>query len=326
VPISEQNRASTTWLLSDGFAGNRRQARALARALELPAHSPTLTPAAPWRWFAPRRLPGDTQAFGRAFADALASPPSLAIGCGRQGALATRLLRERGARAIQILDPRLDPRHWDLVVAPEHDGVRGDNVITLNGSLHPVDDIWLEAGRQAFAAFAALPQPRIALLVGGPTRHARWDAAAFERLLAQLDAQLHREGGSLLSTASRRTPPAIAAALQRLAGTHPGTIWDGQGLNPYAGLLGWADAIVCTPDSVNMLSEACATRVPVHVLDPQLADGRLRRFVDALAAADRIRATDGALASFPVAPLRETARVAAEIRRRLSLPGRRVED
>ena len=30
---------------------------------------------------------------------------------------------------MQILDPRLDPRHWDLVVVPEHDALRGDNVL-----------------------------------------------------------------------------------------------------------------------------------------------------------------------------------------------------
>jgi mitochondrial fission protein ELM1 len=84
-------------------------------------------------------------------------------------------------------------------------------------------------------------------------------------------------------------------------------------------MLAWADRIVCSPDSVNMISEACATRAPVHVFDPARAQGRLREFLDSLLASGRIRAMDGVLAPFDVDPLRETARIAAEIRRRLSL-------
>ena len=81
---------------------------------------------------------------------ALQSPPRLAIGCGRRAALVTRLLRERGSKVVQVLDPRIDPRYWDLVVAPEHDGLRGENVIMMLGSLHPVDDLWLAEGRRDF--------------------------------------------------------------------------------------------------------------------------------------------------------------------------------
>ena len=115
------------WTITDGHAGNVRQAVALVAALgEHPAHAWTVAPQAPWRWLAPRKFPGSRLAFDREFRRALTAPPALAIGCGRQAALATRLLREHGARAVQILDPRIDPRHWDLVIAPEHDDVRGE--------------------------------------------------------------------------------------------------------------------------------------------------------------------------------------------------------
>ena len=132
---------ASTWILTDGHAGNLRQARALATALGRDAREWELHPRAPWKWFAPRCLPRCEQAFGRKFRQSLGRAPGLAIGCGRQAALATRLLRERGARAVQILDPRADPRHWDLVVAPAHDALHAENVIALHGSLNPVDDL-----------------------------------------------------------------------------------------------------------------------------------------------------------------------------------------
>jgi mitochondrial fission protein ELM1 len=311
-----------TWAVSDGRAGNARQAMALARALDAAATEQVLAPRAPWRWCAPRLAPGADAAFGDAFAAALSRPPALAVGCGRQAALATRLLRGRGARVVQVLDPRLAPAHWDLVVVPEHDGLRGDNVVTVLGSLNPVDDAWLEAARARFPAIGALAAPRTALLLGGPTAHAPYDRRHFRAWLDALDAVVAHEGGALLVTASRRTPPRYRTLLRRHCAGRAAVLWvdERDGDNPYAGLLAWADRIVCSPDSVNMVSEAAATRAPVFVADPGLAGGRLRAFLDALAARGRIRPLDAALAPFAAEPLRETARVAAEVRARLA-PG-----
>jgi mitochondrial fission protein ELM1 len=320
----ERSPHAGAWALSDGRAGNARQAMALATALDAAAGECVLGSRPPWRWCAPRRLPGAGNAFGEAFAAMLASPPALAVGCGRQAALATRLLRERGTRVVQVLDPRISPSHWDLVVVPGHDRVRGDNVVTLLGSLHPVDDAWLERARAQFPAPAAFAAPRTALLVGGPTAQASWDGRAFSAWLDAIDAILAREGGVLMVSASRRTPARHRARLRARCAGRAALLWidERDGANPYAGLLAWADRIVCTPDSVNMVSEAAATRVPVFVADPGIARGRLRAFLDALAARGRIRPMDGTLAPFAVEPLRETARVAAEIRSRLGLdPG-----
>jgi mitochondrial fission protein ELM1 len=319
--LAVQRIASSAWTLSDGHAGNVRQVRALAAALALDARDVTLAAQTPWRWLAPRRLPGATRAFGDAFAQELVAPPSLAIGCGRQAALATRLLRTRGARTVQILDPRIATRHWDVVVAPEHDGLRGANVITLLGSLHPVDDLWLAAARQQFAAFAELPQPRTTLLLGGASAHAAFDLELFDSFLGWLETRLAREGGSVLATTSRRTPVAARARLRERVAKFPGVIWtgDGDGENPYPGLLGWADRIVCTADSVNMLSEAAATNVPVYAAGVDRISGRPRRFVDGLIATGRARPCLHDLDPFEVTPLRETARVAAAVRERLQL-------
>lgn len=324
----EQHEPATTaadaiWALSDGHAGNVRQATALADALAAQDRIDhfVLRPSLPAHAFAPRRYPLLRQPFGAGFAARAAAPPALAIGCGRQAALATRLLRERGSRAVQILDPRIDPAHWDLVIAPEHDRLRGDNVISTLGSLHPVDDAWLAQAREEFAAFGDLPQPRTALLLGGSSRHVRFDRVAFEELTAKLEVALAREGGSVLVTTSRRTPRELRDALHHRYVETPGLTWLGpeDGANPYSGLLAWADRIVCSPDSVNMVSEACATRAPVFVFDPQRARGRVRTFLDSLLQRGRIRAMDTALAPFAVEPLRETARVAEEVRRRLPL-------
>ena len=323
MPHAEQS--TLPWTITDGRAGNLRQAVALASALRLGGQQRLqLQPRAPWRWLAPRWLPGATQGYGEGFARLAANPPALAIGCGRQAAGALRVLGRRGTHTVQILDPRIAPRHWQLLVVPEHDRLRGDNVLTLLGSLNPVNDEWLACGRAAFSSFEQLPGPRTALLVGGPTEHAPWREQEIAPLLAELAACIRGEGGSVLATTSRRTPRTVTQALLRAFDDVPGVIWSdgGDGSNPYAGLLGWADRIVCTPDSVNLLSEACATRVPVGVLLGTRAQARMARFQQSLRARGRLLDARDALAAGPqsaIEPLRETPRIAAEVKARLGL-------
>ncbi|WP_045756680.1 mitochondrial fission ELM1 family protein [Xanthomonas albilineans] len=318
-------RLDECWAISDGHAGNARQAEALAAALAVnPAQPPqtlVLQPHMPWRWLAPRRLPGATRAYGPDFADLLRHPPALAIGCGRQAALATRLLRTRGSQVVQVLDPRLPTRHWDMLVVPEHDRLRGDNVLTLLGSLHPVDDGWLAQGRAAFPELGMLPSPRTGLLVGGPAGLAPWNSAQASAAFDAIATHLRATGGSILASASRRTPAEVAAALRRVFADLPGVIWcdERDGANPYAGILGWAERLACTPDSVNLLSEACATRTPVRVLMPELACGRAQAFHRALHERGRLTSTHdaGDATAAGIEPLRETARIAARIREHL---------
>jgi len=315
---------SATVALHDDRAGNARQAVALARALDADAGDCTLHPRAPWRWLAPRALPGASAGFGANFDALIARPPALAIGCGRQAALATRLLRVRGSQAVQLLDPRIDTRHWDIVVAPQHDALRGDNVIPTLGSLHPVDDLWLALARRDSPQFAPLPSPHTVLLVGAPSKHVALGGREFEALLQQLAQHARHEYGSFSAVASRRTPERWREMMTKVPQEVPGIRWRDarDGANPYAGLLAHAQRIVCTSDSVNMLSEAAATLAPVFVWSAESARGRLRLFVDALRASGRVRDLDDALASFDAEPLRETARVAAEVRQRLAVADR----
>ena len=311
------------WVITDGAAGNERQALALAQAMDVPARVLALPLRKPWAWVAPRELPGGRLALGMRDREAFAPPwPKLAIGCGRSAALLTRLLRELSDRecfCVQILDPRIDPRHWDTVIAPRHDGLHGGNVIETLGSLNPVDDAWLANGREAFVEFGQLPRPRIAVLLGGPRRGIAFGDAFLRALAAGIAQRLQREGGSVLATTSRRAPPDFAHGLREALAHFPGTFWssDADGPNPYPGLLAWADRIVVTPDSVNMLSEAAAVGVPVHTLAPAPLPDKLARFHAALRERGSLHDLDAEAGGNVPPPLRETAQIAGQLRRKI---------
>jgi mitochondrial fission protein ELM1 len=158
------------WAISDGAAGNERQAVALAQALGLSPRVLRISVREPWQALAPRLAWGAGGAIRDADGQPLSPPwPALAIGCGRRAALATRLLRrwsDGRVFTVQVLDPRIATRDFDLVVAPRHDRVEGANVLHSIGALHGVDTAWLAAGRTRFAHLGTLPGPRTAVLVG----------------------------------------------------------------------------------------------------------------------------------------------------------------
>lgn len=309
------------WALSDGAAGNRRQALALAQALadDSPVREWIVQARAPWRWLAPRRLPGSETAFGDAFAQALRQPPTLAVGCGRQAALATRVLRARGSRVVQILDPRIAPAHWDALVVPRHDRLRGANVITTLGSLNTIDDRWLADAAAACPELAADAPPRTLLLLGGPIAGVALDAGWWTQLADTLDAWRAADGGTLWVSGSRRTPAWLASAVRARYASCGARLWfdASDGENPYAGFLACADRIIVSPDSINLITEACATGAPVYIAGRPAEASRHRRFIEALFESGRARPLDGEPADWPVHPLRELDQVTEQLRRLL---------
>ncbi|MDX1737354.1 MAG: ELM1/GtrOC1 family putative glycosyltransferase, partial [Alphaproteobacteria bacterium] len=120
-----------------------------------------------------------------------------------------------------------------------------------------------------------------------------------------------KSDGSLLITASRRSPPATEKILSETLSDCPHYIWDGQGDNPYFGFLGLADYIVVTCDSANMVSEACATGKPVYVFHMQAnRKTKFDIFHQSLEAGGYCRKLGDSLENWRYDPLNETERLA----------------
>lgn len=314
------------WVVSNGAAGNENQALALAHALGfLEPRVLRVKLRAPWRWLAPTG-PRDARTALPAEQRALIAPPwpVLAVGCGRTGALVTLGLKKMAgehSRVVQILDPRRHRDRFDVLVVPEHDQLSGNHVVTCLGALNAVDEAWLARGRAQFPHFGDLPSPRTAVLIGGPVRGLPFGRRYVDELLQKLARWNQRDSGSFLVTCSRRTPQAFAAELRRFFANFPGIFWGSEqddGGNPYPGLLGWADRIVVTPDSANLLSEACATGKPALAHMPRGVPGKLGALAASLIATGRLRMLEFEYAPWSYAPLRELDRVAHRVQARLA--------
>jgi mitochondrial fission protein ELM1 len=310
------------WAVHDGKIGMANQVIGLAEAVGLPFAEKRLAIRAPWRHLAPQLWIQPLKALGPE-GDQLAPPwPDLLIACGRL-AIAPALAAKRasGGRVfwVQVQDPRYARQAVDLMVVPGHDPARGENVFATLGAVHRVTPIRLAENARRFAPdFAALPRPLVAVLIGGSNRVFRMTDRRVTGFVDQL-ATLVRQGFGVAVTPSRRTGAAHERLLrERLTGP-AAYVWDGSGDNPYFGLLGLADVLLVTADSVSMVSEAAATGKPVHIVDLEGGSAKFARFHQAMREAGITRPFTGAIERWSYAPPDDTARAAAEIRRRLAV-------
>lgn len=245
--------------------------------------------------------------------------PDLVISCGSAGARIAAAIRAASGRtrAVHIQDPKMDRTQFDVIIAPRHDGLSGDNVIASKAAIHPVTPQKLADGARQWAPkLAGLPRPLIAVLIGGSNGRHRLTPEIMRRLADDLSRLARTTGGGLAVTPSRRTGAENEAVLRERLKDIPAFIWDGRGDNPYFGMLALADAIVVTEDSVSMTSEAVATGKPVYVAPLAGESRRLRRFHRMLMDDGITRPFDGSFARWSYAPPDDTAHAAAEIRSR----------
>jgi mitochondrial fission protein ELM1 len=312
------------WILHDGKVGLRNQVMGVAEAVGLPFAEKRLEVRLPWKilppalWFNAVHAPGPG-------GDRLVPPwPILVIAAGgRASAPALAIRRRAGGRClvVQIQDPRIAPKHFDLMLVPEHDSPRGPNVIVTHGAVHRVTGAKLAAAARIWAEnFDHLPRPRAAVLLGGSNGVYRLEPETMGAIAAQL-AALARSGVGLMVTPSRRTGPAAETILREALAGLPAVIWDGAGENPYFGMLGLADHVIATADSISMITEASATGKPVHVIPLPGGSQKFDRFHDSMRASGIVRPFTGALEDWTYPARNDTEAAGARIRAMLTERG-----
>jgi mitochondrial fission protein ELM1 len=288
---------------------------------------------APWRWLTPYIRGFEKYAFSRK-GDQLNTPfPDILICSGRRSLPASFYVKKASPKTlvIQLQDPHCDPKLFDMVVVPEHDKLRGPNVVTTLGALNRITPTVLaKAADDQRARFAHLPEPYTAVLIGGTSMIYDFDAATQKRVLELLQRLSTTVEGSLLITTSRRTPLEF---VERLCDSLPQSkawVWDSRtspsrDINPYFAMLGLAKNIIVTADSVSMISEAAATGRPINIIPLPGGSAKFDRFYEGLAARGVTRPLSPTgslgggvqLAEWGYEPIYETRRVAEIIRGKL---------
>jgi mitochondrial fission protein ELM1 len=309
------------WAVTDGRAGIENQAVGLAEALSrrLPIRLTTkrINLRAPWSWLPSGLVPTPRAALTTRSDDIEPPWPDIWIGCGRASiplSMGVRDWSRRRTLVVQLQDPRVNPREFDIVVPPIHDGLEGQNVLPIVGACHRVTPEKLdEAVLDYPAPLEEFGSPRFAVLIGGKSKRQDISAKRARMISDSLVAAQRETGGTLMATLSRRTSEEAKLQFRTWLAPHCAVFYDGEGVNPYFALLGAADHIFVTADSVNMATEAAATGKPIHVLAVDGNAGKLERFHQSLVRRGCTRPFVGKLEAWNYPPLLETDRVAGAV-------------
>ncbi|KAA5803767.1 hypothetical protein F1654_08185 [Alkalicaulis satelles] len=273
------------WALTTGEAGMRSQARGLALRTGEAFEEKVFPLPAPWSW-----MPGHLAPFAlmRAAPHGLAAPwPDLLITCGRRSVAAALAIRKASGgrtRLVHIQNPQAPLHLFDLVIPMIHDRLEGPNILPVATALHPFTPDALAQARNEWAhTLKPDARPLLGVMVGGPAGRMELTEGAVDEILAAITGFRNQTDGRVRVTPSRRTPEGARARLMELAAPDPLVeVWNGEGPNPYAGMLACCDRFLVTGESVSMVSEALSAGAPVHTLWLPGVRGRHLAFLEKL--------------------------------------------
>lgn len=214
----------------------------------------------------------------------------LVVSAGSETYYANRVLaRMLSARSVALMWPGGYRPEFDLIVAQQHDRPPArDNLLELPVNLSaPVP--------QGLVEKAPHGGPSIAVIIGGPSKHFRFDPGRLEQQLQQIFRLF--PGGDFMVTTSRRTPPEVEAILEQLPFRYR-LLYSQRQDNPLGDFLELADYLFITEDSTSMISEAvCWGNAAVELLPLEAtgAANKIRRMQETLAAQGCLHRFDGSL-------------------------------
>ncbi|MEM6811981.1 MAG: mitochondrial fission ELM1 family protein [Pseudomonadota bacterium] len=304
-------------IITEGLIGTENQCIAVSNALNIETNIMRISLNQPWKSLSPWLGLENS----RAFDPEITSPwPDLLITSGRKSIAAARYVKKQSGDktlSLHIQNPKVALNQFDLVAAPYHDNIQGENVIVTDAAPTKISHALLEKEKSKYTSlFEKLPSPLVAVLIGGNSKTHTLNKQKIDELIEQLRSL----DAGLMITASRRTgEDNIIALKSALADLENVFFYDGSGDNPYIGMLAYADYIIATNDSVSMISDAGSTGKPVHIIELEGSSPKFDRFYDHMNKLNIIKPFDGDLLSWRYEPLNDAEKIAKIVRERLKI-------
>ena len=125
-------------LLTEGYHGMISQVEGIAKALKVEFQHKIVRLNWLWNFIPPKFTPESYLVLKDKNYISDSEKFDLIISCGRKSVIPSILLKKKNNKifTIHIQDPKVDFKNFNIIVAPEHDGIKGDNVITSKGAIH----------------------------------------------------------------------------------------------------------------------------------------------------------------------------------------------
>ncbi len=249
-------------LLTEGMHGMISQVEGLAKGLDIDFIHEKIELNNFWKLFPPKFTPINSSVFK----NKIEKNFDIIISCGRKSVIPSIYLKKKfrnKVMSVHIQDPKVSLNNFDYIIAPEHDGLIGKNVLLTKGAIHYIteDDL---IKNQSYLKPKINKEKVVTMIVGGPNKYYDFNKNTLENIFLNIQNNFIDKGYQLIFIPSMRTPINIIEKASNFFDKKQ-IIIKNIDKKAYLSSMRLADHIVVTCDSTSMISEAAMTGKPIYV-------------------------------------------------------------
>ena len=307
-------------LLTQGMHGMVSQTEGLAKALKLNFKHKKITLKPFWNYIPPKLTPISENLLTEKFI----CDCKIIISCGRKSVISSVALKKRFGKEIfniHIQDPKISFKHFDLIISPDHDNIKGDNVLTTQGSIHYLTKKEISENSK-YLKFNKEKKKIVSFVIGGPNKYYNYSEEQIHFMFNKIKNLFTPDKFKIVIIPSYRTPErVIKKAFNTFGFNH--LVVKQVDKKAYLGSLAIADYIIVTCDSTSMISEAAVTGKPVYaaMMKPKKSIRRFSRFFNQFKDLGIIKELTDNIDSWSYDKLDEVNRIAPLIKEKMKKNG-----
>ena len=304
-------------LLSEGMHGMISQVEGLAKALDLDFIHEKIELNNFWKLFPPKLTP--VQNF--VFKNKINSKFDVVISCGRKSVIPSIYLKKKFKNKIiniHIQEPKVSLDNFDFVVVPEHDNLKGNNVLTSKGAVHYLTNDELNQNENYLKSRINTQKKIVTLILGGPTRYYDYNNQVIDNLFSKIEKNFLKNNYQAIIIPSMRTPQNIIEKAINYFDKDQ-IIITNVDKKAYLSSLRISDHIIVTCDSASMISEAAITGTPIYVAQmPAIKNNkRFKSFFNLFESLNIIKELNNSIENWTYTKLNETNKIANQIKEKI---------
>ena len=264
-------------LLTQGMHGMVSQVEGLAKALKLNFKHQKIKLKPFWNLIPPKFTPISENLLTEKFV----CDCKVVISCGRKSVIPSIALKKRLGNQIfniHIQDPKVSFKHFDLIVSPEHDSIRGSNILTTQGSIHYLTKKEI-LDNSKYLELSTGKKQIVSFVIGGPNKYYDFSDEQIHFVFNKIKTLFTPDKYKIIVIPSYRTPQeVIKKAYNTFSVNHH--VVKKIDKKAYLCSLAIADYVIVTCDSTSMISEAAVTGKPVYMamMKPKKSIARFKSF------------------------------------------------
>ena len=308
-------------LLTQGMHGMISQVEGLAKGLGLSYKHQKIELKSFWNLIPPKISPISENLVKNKFV----CDCKIIISCGRKSVIPSIALKKRLGNQIfniHIQDPKISFKHFDLIISPEHDNLKGENIINTTGAIHYLTKKEIIDNSQYLGVEKEKRRELVAFIIGGPNRYYNYSEKQIHELFNKVKTVFTPDKFKIIVIPSYRTPENILKiAFNTFNVDH--YVIKNIDKKAYLSALAISNFIVVTCDSTSMISEAAITGKPVYIamMRSFKPTGRFKKFYSQLEDLGITRELKNNVESWSYNKLNEVNRIAPIVKARMKKNG-----